>query len=533
MQAKAATDRTAHGAAGRPPAAHNRAAAVRLERRCRRLQQRNAYLAALHETSLQLIERLDRKELLQVILERAALLTGTRHGYIYLLEPGQAEMQLRVGKGIFSRLLGLRVTTGQGVGGVVWQSGRPVMVPDYGKWAGRLHDPSLDRLKAVVGIPLRSRGQVLGVIGLATVDHGKPFAREDLWVLRRFADLALIALDKAGLYEELKRELAERQRTAVTLRESEERYRQLLEASPDPVVVYDMRGNATYVNPAFEQTFGWTRHELLGKSIDFVPRENWPETRRAIDDMLSGRKILLFETRRSTKDGRVLDVQLSSTLYRELGSRMAGNIVILRDISAQKHAEREVRRYHEQLEELVAERTVELAHSNRQLEQEIEERRRAEGTLMRREVELESQRQHLEEVNTALKVLLKQREADRKELGENVLSNVKELVAPYLDRLKRGRLDTGQEILVRILESNLGNILSPFISQLSSRYFGFTPTEIRLANLIKDGRTNKEIADLMCLSKNTVLFHRQNIRRKLGLKRQKVNLRSHLLAFDE
>ncbi len=509
------------------------ATVTRLEHRYRRLKQRNAYLSALHKTSLRLIERLDRKELLEVILERAALLTGTQHGYIYLLEPDQNEMHLRVGKGIFSRLLGVRVKAGQAIGGTVWQTGRPVMVQDYGAWPERLAERALDRLRAVVGIPLKSRGMVLGVIGLASMDPGKTFAREDLWVLSRFADLALIALDKAGLYEELKRELSERERTEVTLRESEERYRQLLESSPDPIVVYDMAGNATYANPAFEQTFGWKRHELLGKNVDFVPPENWPETRQAIESMLSGQKILLFETRRLTKEGRVLDVQLSSTLYKELGARVAGNIVTLRDISAQKRAEKEVRRYHEHLEEIVAERTDELAQSNRQLEQEIEERRRAESALKRREVELEAQRQHLEEVNTALKVLLKQREADRKELGESVLSNVKELVEPYLERLKRSRLDTGQEILVRILESNLGNILSPFISQLSSRYFSFTPTEIRLANLIKEGKTNKEIADLMFLSKNTVLFHRQNIRRKLGLKRQKINLRTHLLSFDK
>lgn len=172
------------------------------------------------------------------------------------------------------------------------------------------------------------------------------------------------------------------------------RYRSLLESSPDPIVVYDMVGTATYVNPAFERTFGWSREQLLGRRIDFVPPENLPETRA----------------------GRILDVQISSTLYEDDNGQPAGNIVILRDISARKRAERELKRYQGQLEQLVAARTAELAASNRRLAREVEERKAAEAALRRREAELEARSRHLAEVNTALKVLLKQRETDRTEL---------------------------------------------------------------------------------------------------------------------
>jgi PAS domain S-box-containing protein len=306
-----------------------------------------------------------------------------------------------------------------------------------------------------------------------------------------------------------------------------------LESSPDPVVVYNIHGKAVYVNPAFEQTFGFASRELLGKQIDFVPPENWPETRDAIKRMLSGNKIQLFETQRLTKDGRVLDVQLSSTLYYDHQGGPAGNIVTLRDISAQKKAEVELRQYHDHLEELVGERTAELAKINVQLQQEIEERRRAERNLRKRETELKAQSHHLAEVNTALKVLLKQREDDKKELGDHVLSNVKELISPYFDRLKKSRLSTSQRTLINILESNLNNMISPFISKLSSKFFNLTPMEVRVANLVKEGKMNKEIAELLCISKNTVLFHRYNIREKLGLKNKKINLRSHLLSFDQ
>jgi PAS domain S-box-containing protein len=287
------------------------------------------------------------------------------------------------------------------------------------------------------------------------------------------------------------------------------------------------------LNPAFEQVFGLRREELLGKSIDFVPEESWPETRVAIENMLSGRKIQLFETKRLTRDGRLLDVQLSSTLYFDEEGRPAGNIVTLRDISAQKHAERELRMYHDQLGELVAERTAELAKANTKLAQEIEDRKRVETELRKREKELKAQSLHLEEVNTALRVLLKQREEDKKELGSIVTSNVRELIAPYLDRLKKGRLAAVQKALVDILESNLNNIISPFTSHLSARLCNLTPTEIRVANLVREGKTNKEIAELLLLSKNTILFHRHNIRTKLGLRNNKKNLRSHLLSVEK
>ncbi len=496
------------------------------------LRRQNEYLTALHETSLGLIDHLDKEKLLEAVLQRAAALTGTEHGYIYLLEPGENEMQMRVGMGFFKSQLGLRVKPGEGMGGKVWESEHPLLVADYRSWAGRLSDKSLDDLHSVVGIPLKDRDRIQGVIGLASVKPGRRFKQEDIDILDRFAGLALVALDKAKLYADVRRELAERKRTEATLRESEQRYRLLLESSPDPIVLYNIQGKATYVNPAFEQTFGFSSKELLGKQIDFVPEKNWPETKTAIENMLSGKKIQLFETQRLTKKGTVLDVQLSSTLYFDHEDKPAGNIVTLRDVSARKKAERELRKYHDHLQELVEERTAALAKINAQYEQEIEDRKKAEKALRKREVELKAQSHHLEEVNTALKVLLKQREDDKKELGENVLSNVNELISPYLDRLKKSRLNTNQKTLVNILDSNLKNIISPFISKLSFKYFNLTPMEIKVANLVKEGKTNKEIAELLCLSKNTILFHRYNIRHKLKLKNKKINLRSHLLSYD-
>jgi PAS domain S-box-containing protein len=162
---------------------------------------------------------------------------------------------------------------------------------------------------------------------------------------------------------------------------------------------------------------------------------------------------------------------------------------------------------------------------------DVTKRKQAEDAVRKREAELEAQSHHLKEVNATLKVLLKQREDDKKDVEENVLSNVKQLVTPHLERLNKSRLNTDQRALVGILESNLNNIVSPFVGKLSSKFLALTPMEIRVADLVKEGKTNKDIAELLPVSKNTVLYHRYNIRTKLGLRNRKINLRSYLLSL--
>lgn len=161
----------------------------------------------------------------------------------------------------------------------------------------------------------------------------------------------------------------------------------------------------------------------------------------------------------------------------------------------------------------------------------IIERKRAEEILKEKENELSLKAKNLEEVNTALRVLLKEREKDRAEIEEKVLSNIEDLVLPYLERLRTGRLDGSQMSCLDILESNLKEIISPFSKKLSSKYLGLTPTEIKVAHLVKSGKTTKEIAEFINLSSKTVEFHRNNIRKKLGISKSKANLRTFLLSM--
>jgi len=130
-----------------------------------------------------------------------------------------------------------------------------------------------------------------------------------------------------------------------SLEESEEKYRTVLESNPDPVVVYDREGLVTYLNPAFTRVFGWTMAELQGHKLDhFVPEETWPLTRMMIQKVLAGESFSGHETRRFNRKGEKIPVSISGAVYHTKEGGIAGSVINLRDISAQKELETQLQR---------------------------------------------------------------------------------------------------------------------------------------------------------------------------------------------
>ena len=154
-----------------------------------------------------------------------------------------------------------------------------------------------------------------------------------------------------------------------------------------------------------------------------------------------------------------------------------------------------------------------------------------EEALRRSRQTLNEQARSLEESNIALKVLLEQRDRDRLELERKVLANVKGLVLPYIDKLKGARLKPRERTLVEIVDAHLQDIISPLLQSMANADIVLTPQEMQVAALIKDGRSSKEIAEVLHISEATVNFHRKNLRTKFGLKNRRVNLRSYLLSM--
>ena len=155
----------------------------------------------------------------------------------------------------------------------------------------------------------------------------------------------------------------------------------------------------------------------------------------------------------------------------------------------------------------------------------------AQDNLRKKEEELLQQKKMLEESNIALKVLLEHREKDRQNLEENVLSNIRKLVLPYLQELSFRRLDDRSKNLLEIVHQRLEEVVAPFLNLLSSVNRLLTPREIDVAAFIREGKTSKEIAELLNISVSGVDFHRKMIRKKLGLTNKKTNLRSYLLSL--
>jgi len=165
--------------------------------------------------------------------------------------------------------------------------------------------------------------------------------------------------------------------------------------------------------------------------------------------------------------------------------------------------------------------------------EEITALKLTEEALRQSQEELIEQKQSLEETNIAMKVLLKQREADKLELEEKVLNNVKNLVLPYVDKLKNTRLKGKDRTLVEIIDTHLHDIISPLLQRFSNAKILLTPQEMQVAALVKDGKTSKEIADVLNVSETTVNFHRKNLRVKFGLTNKQTNLRSYLMSIAQ
>jgi len=295
----------------------------------------------------------------------------------------------------------------------------------------------------------------------------------------------------------------EHKQAQEALRESEEKYRMIFTNSTDGIIVADPETKKfIYVNPAICKTLDYTEEELTQMGVvDIHPKNSLEHVVSEFEAQARGEKLLVMNIPFLKKDGTIIYMDTNASIVK-MGEkhRIMG---IFRDVTERKQAEEELRKAHNELEHRVKERTREL----------------------------EIKKNSLEEINTAMKVLLKKREEDKTELEDNILTNVIELVVPYFEKIKKTKLDDQQEAFLSIIESNLNEIISPFTRKMSLKYLNLTPTEIQIANLIRHGSPTKKIAELMNISPRTVETHRKNIRRKIGLKAKRANLRSHLLSL--
>jgi PAS domain S-box-containing protein len=275
------------------------------------------------------------------------------------------------------------------------------------------------------------------------------------------------------------------------LQESEARYRLLVETMNEGFSIADENGIRTYANKRLCDMLGYEMDEIVGhpvtKFLDKEGRKVWVrefEKRRK-------RESTPYEMNFVRKDGeRVPTIVSPRPIFDEKGV-FKGSFAAITDISNLK---------------------------------------RTEESLKEREKELNVKTTNLEEMNAALRILLRRMEVDRRELEDKVRLNIQQMIQPYLERLKAAGMGDRQRKHLETLEANLQEILSPFTHKLLTDYPRLTPSELQIANLLRQGKSSKEIADELSLSERTVETHRRNMRTKLGIKDKKTNLRSYLLT---
>jgi PAS domain S-box-containing protein len=315
--------------------------------------------------------------------------------------------------------------------------------------------------------------------------NGEPF-----WV--DITSLPIIHKGKVDYYLANWVDITERKLCQRALKESEEKYRLLIESSGAAITFFDKSGTYLFLNHLAAKWLHGKPEDYIGKTVYDTFPKGWA-------DKSAKRFRRIFKSGvGETIEEKVkpLDRWISANLQpvRNQDGKIIGVQVVTYDIS---------------------------------------DRKQAEEALRRREAALATRTGELEEVNSALRVLMNRTKEDKKELEENVSSNIKGLVAPYAEKLRKSGLGAKQMAYLNMLESNLNDITSPFTRELSSKYSRFTPAEIQIAHLVKDGKTTKQIAKLLNLSFRTIESHRQNIRMKIGAKSKKANLRSLLLSMRD
>jgi DNA-binding CsgD family transcriptional regulator len=137
----------------------------------------------------------------------------------------------------------------------------------------------------------------------------------------------------------------------------------------------------------------------------------------------------------------------------------------------------------------------------------------------------------LEETNTTLNVLLRKRDADKETLEAKITENISDLIDPYFEKLKGSPMTPWQKDLIYILQESIHQLTSPFMRNMGGKLLHLSPMEVQVANLVKGGKSSKEIAEILKISSGTVNIHRKNIRKKLGVDNQKTNLQITLQSF--
>jgi PAS domain S-box-containing protein len=307
-------------------------------------------------------------------------------------------------------------------------------------------------------------------------------------------------------------------------------YRDIFENAEEGIYQSTTSGRILNINPAFAKLLGYRSPEEMKKKIKDAYRQVYADQdmREKSLRMVESRGHATFEFRFRRKDHTLGWGYTSMHAVRNARGKTAYYEGFFLDITDRKEMEKKLHEDHDRLEQRVRERTRKIAQLNEDLAADIAVRKKMEKVLRAREKELKRRSVKLRQFNITLHTLLEQREIDRKDLERQIMSNVDDLIMPCIERLKNTGLPYRANSLIQSLQDNLNTLTSSFLYKIKADAH-LTPTELQIANFIKTGKSSKEIGAIIKLSAGTVDFHRNNIRKKLGIRGEKISLQAYLM----
>jgi len=294
------------------------------------------------------------------------------------------------------------------------------------------------------------------------------------------------------------RNITAQKHTEEQVNKSEERFRLALDATSDGVWDKNLLSNEEYFGENWYLTLGYSTQDVDQHSLtwqNLLHPDDKPKLKAAIDRHITGlSKRYEVEVRVRHKTGKWQWFLSRGKVVERSETGQAIRIVGLNtDITQNKENELELRSIKDTLEDNIVERINEI-----------------------------------DDVNVTLKVLLKKMEKDKLSVEQNIANKIEKLIHPYLEKLHQSDLKLEQRIVLDMLTANFNDLTTHFTPEVSSLMNKLTPTEFRVANFVKHGKTTKEMAEVMCLSPGTISIHRKNIRKKLNISQQKINLQAFL-----
>jgi|WetSurMetagenome_2_1015567.scaffolds.fasta_scaffold19430_2 PAS domain S-box-containing protein len=285
------------------------------------------------------------------------------------------------------------------------------------------------------------------------------------------------------------------------IKESEEKFSKVFHLNPSACGLSDL-ADQKYIelNRAFYTLFGFDKDEAIGKTAEELGILTAKEKDAILAKADSKGTVINAYADLKKKNGDIIHVLLSAENISVQDKKY--RFTVVHDITDIRRLEVELEKYRRHLEHMIEERTSEL----------------------------EVKSMTLQETNMALKVLLRQREDDKKDMEERFLMNIQTLVLTHVDQMKKGSLESRQRSYLGIIEAHLKEIASPLLKNMQQ--FNFTPRETRVVSLIKLDKSTKEIAEVLSTAIGSIDVHRRNIRKKLGLTNRRTNLVSYLKNLE-